>query len=283
MRTALASLLAAAAVVSVAQAQTPATQPAPAQPATPSTSAPPTTSAPTTTAPAPATTVPPSATTPGAATPGAATPGATPPSTTAPTTAPSTTAPTSAAPGAATAPDATATPAAPAAEAPPALPTTGDGAAIIAALEKICVPLVRGGNLDDIAKANAKDLGLKKNRRDNTWTMPLGSGRDYTVTFAPPGVNKDVCRGEVHYAINQDKPIVEAVNIWSFLHQPELVLQANYVAVDPDGIKRVRKSWEHLDANSSTAVNFSTWTKPDDTSLNAKYSTGELYYQERKF
>jgi hypothetical protein len=286
MRTALASLLAAAAVVSVAQAQTPATQPAPSQPATPSTSTPPTTSAapttsaPTTTAPAPgaeapATTTAPATTAPPSATaPGAATPGATPPTTAAPTTA---------APGATAAPEATATPAAPAAEAPPALPTTGDGATIISVLEKICVPLVRGGNLDDIAKANAQALGLKKNRRDNTWTMPLGSGKDYTVTFAPPGVNKDVCRGEVHYAINQDKPIVEAVNIWSFLHQPELILQANYVAVDPDGIKRVRKSWEHLDATSSTAVNFSTWTKPDDTSLNSKFSTGELYYQERKF
>jgi hypothetical protein len=246
MRTALVSLIASAALVSAAQAQAPA----PAAPAAPTPPA-----APATTSAAPP------------ATPGATTP------------APGAAAP---APGA-TAPPAA--PAAPAAEAPPSLPTTGDGAVLISFLEKVCVPLVRGGNLDDIAKANAATFGLKQNRRDKTWSMPLGltpASKDYTITIVPPGSNKDVCRAEVHYALNEDKPIVSAINIWSFLHQPELVLQANYVAVNGDGVKRVQKSWEHFDAQASTAVNFTTWTKPDDTSLNAKYSTGEIYYQERK-
>jgi len=253
MRTALVSLIATAALVGAAEAQTPAA-PTP-QTATPQTATPA----------SPATTQPPPATTAAPAT------AATPPAT---TTAP---------PEGTPAPGATATPAAPAEEAPPTLPTTGDGAAIISLVEKVCVPLVRGGKLDDIAKANAATLGLRKNRRDNSWTMPLGTNRDYNVTILPVGANKDVCRGEVHYALNQDKPIVEAINIWSFLHKPELILQANYVAVDPDGIKRIRKSWEHLDSTSSTAINFSTWTKPDDSSLNPKYSTGEIFYQERKF
>jgi hypothetical protein len=246
MRIAFASLLAATAFVTVAQAQTPADQP-PAPPAAPPA--------------APAAPAPPPAT-----------PGAP----------PAATAPASPAPDASAPPAAPAAPAAPAPEAPPTLPTTGDGASLISLLEKVCVPLVRGGNLDDIAKANAAALGLKKNRRDNTWTMPLGPNKDYNVTLSPSGVNKDVCRGEVHYALNEDKPIVSAINIWSFLHQPELILQANYVSVNADGIKRVQKSWEHLDATSSQAVNFTTWTKPDDSSLNAKYSTGEIFYQERK-
>jgi hypothetical protein len=244
MRIVLASLLATGAAigafVSVAQAQTPAAPAA--QPAPAAQTPPPTTTAPTTTDPA-----------------------ATPPAT-----------PTPPAPDASAAP---AAPAAPAAEAPPTLPTTGDGAQLISLVEKFCVPLVRGGNFDQLAKAN----GMKNNRRDATWSIQLGTtNKDYSVTFSSPGVNKDVCRGEVHYAVGQDKPIVEAINIWSFLHQPELILQANYVAVDPDGVKRVRKSWEALNANSSTAVNFSTWTKPDDSSLNAKFSTGEIFYQERK-
>jgi hypothetical protein len=97
----------------------------------------------------------------------------------------------------------------------------------------------------------------------------------------PVGVNKDACRGEVHYALNGDKPIVSAFNVWSFLHQPELILQANYVNTDADGVKRVRKSWEHLDATSSTAINFSTMTKPDDTPLNKNFATAEFVYQER--
>jgi hypothetical protein len=200
--------------------------------------------------------------------------------TAAPTTeAPAATPPATPTPPAPDASAAPAAPAAPAAEAPPTLPTTGDGAQLISLVEKFCVPLVRGGNFDQLAKAN----GMKNNRRDATWSIQLGTtSKDYSVTFSSPGVNKDVCRGEVHYAVGQDKPIVEAINIWSFLHQPELILQANYVAVDPDGVKRVRKSWEALNASSSTAVNFSTWTKPDDSSLNAKFSTGEIFYQERK-
>src|SRR6202035_5138476 len=102
MRTAvLASLIAASALVSMAEAQTPASPPAPAaQTAAPP--APPATAAPTAVAPA--------------------------------------------------SPDATAPAAAPAAEPPPSLPTGGNGAVILSVIEKVCVPLVRGGNLDDIAK-----------------------------------------------------------------------------------------------------------------------------------
>jgi hypothetical protein len=165
-----------------------------------------------------------------------------------------------------------------AAEAAPTLPTTGDGAVILTVIEKLCVPLVRGGKLDDLAKAN----GFRQNRRDGTWTLPLGGDKNYSVTMFPVGVNKDVCRGEVHYTLGGEKPIVAALNVWSFLHQPELILQANYVQVTGDGVKRVQKSWEHLDSTSSTAVNFTTMSKPDDTPLNPKFATGEIYYQERK-
>jgi hypothetical protein len=233
MRTALVSLLATAALVSAAQAQTPA---APAAQPTPTPAAP--QSAP----PAPA-----------------ATPAAPP--------APSATTP--------PAPSATTPPAPGAAPAAPGAPP----AAVLQILDKVCVPLVRGGNFEQLMKAN----GFRLNRRDGTWTAPLGTtSKDYTITMSPPGINKDVCRGEVHYASGEDKPIVSAINVWAFLHQPQMDPTANYVAVDPDGIKRVRKSWEHLDSTSSIGVNFSTWTKPDDSPLNPKYSIGEIYYQERK-
>jgi len=257
MRTAFATVVLAAAVATAAQAQTPPTSTPPASPA----AAPP---ASTTAAPPPA-------------------PAATAPATSAPTTtAPATAQP--AAPGAAPAAAPGAAPATPPAQADqaaaaPTLPTTGPGAVLINIVEKVCVPLVRGGNLDQLAP---QIPGAKKNRRDNTWTVPLGGNRDYQVIISPPGVNKDVCRGEVHYGFDDEKAIVSAFNIWSFLHQPELILQANYVEVDADGVKRVRKSWEHVDQASSTAVNFSEWTKPDDTPLNKGYATGELYYQERK-
>jgi hypothetical protein len=111
--------------------------------------------------------------------------------------------------------------------------------------------------------------------------MPLASGRDYQVIFQSLS-QKDVCQAEVHYAVSQDKAIVGALNVWSYVHKPELVLQANYVNVDADGVKRTRKSWEHVEPNgASTAVNFTIWRKPDDTPLNGRYDTGMLFYQER--
>jgi hypothetical protein len=207
-----------------------------------------------------------------------AAPAATPPVTTTAPPGPVPAAPAGQAPAApATAPSAEAPAAAP--EAPPTLPTTGDGAVLLSVIDRVCVPLVRGGNIDDLAKG----LGMKKDRRSGAWTMPLGGDKAYTVTVFPLGSNKDVCRGEIHYTVNQTEEIVKALNIWSFLHQPEFILQANYVKVYDDGVKRVQRSWEHLETNASQAVNFTTLTKPDDSSLNGKYSTAEFYYQERKF
>lgn len=166
-----------------------------------------------------------------------------------------------------------------AAAAAPSLPTTGDGAAVLEVLEKVCVPLVHNGNLDQLAQAN----GFKKNRRDGTWVKPLGGDKNYTVTLLPQGVNKDVCQAEIHFAVGQDAPIYKAINVWAFMHRPELIQTANYVAVDADNVKRVRRSWEHQESAASTAVNFTSWRKPDDTPLNRAYDTGMLFYQERTF
>ena len=188
-------------------------------------------------------------------------------------------APAAEAPAATPAPAPAAEPAPPPPPEVPTLPTTGDGAVLISVIDRFCVPLVRGGDFDGLGKA----MGMKKNRRDNSWSMPLGADKNYTVTIYAPGANKDVCRGDIHYAVNETDPIVKALNVWSFLHQPEFILQANYVKVYDDGVKRVQRSWEHLEANASQAVNFTTLTKADDSSLNAKYSTAEFYYQERKF
>lgn len=174
---------------------------------------------------------------------------------------------------------AVAAPAAPAAP-PPSLPTTGDGAAVLSLLDTICVPGVRGGDIDKLALAN----GFKKDRKSGGFIKPLGADKAYVVVLeAKSSANPNVCQAEVRYAIGQDAPIVDALNVWAFLHDPELVLQANYVNVDADGVKRVRKSWESLTTTKSIAVNFSVQRNPDDTPLNPKYDSARLFYQERTF
>jgi len=254
MRLALSSLLLAAGLATAAHAQEPAAQPAPAQPApaqpAPAQPAPaqPATAQPAPAAPAPASTTPPT---------------------------------TEAAPPAAT-------PAAPPAEAPPpaptlpTLPTSGNGAETISVLEKVCVPAVKGGQkLEDLAKAN----GFKLNRRDQTWAKQLGAeNKAYQVILFPMGSNKGVCNAELRYAMGQDAEISKALNVWAFVHQPPLEPTANYTQPqDPDGLKRVRRSWEYLTATDSIGLNFSTVRRPDDSPLNAKFDTATLQYQERKF
>ena len=74
--------------------------------------------------------------------------------------------PTPATPAPTTPSPATSAPAAPAAaapaEPPPTLPTSGDGAQILQAIEKVCIPAVRGQGIDAASKA----AGLRQNRRD---------------------------------------------------------------------------------------------------------------------
>ncbi|MBU2093292.1 MAG: hypothetical protein KJ775_05190, partial [Alphaproteobacteria bacterium] len=164
---------------------------------------------------------------------------------------------------------------------PPTLPTSGYGFETIQVIEKICVPAVRGQGVEAVAKAN----GFKLNRRDQTWAKPLGAeNKIYQVVVAPSGSNKSVCNVELRYPTGADADIAKALNVWSFVHQPPLDPTANYTQPqDPDGLKRVRRSWEYLTATQSIGLNFSTVRKPDDSQVNAKYDMGTVQYQERTF
>ena len=173
---------------------------------------------------------------------------------------------------------------APTAEAPPpapTLPTSGSGYEAIQVLEKVCVPAVRGQKIEDLAKAN----GFKLNRRDQTWARQLGTeNKAYQVILFPMGSNKGVCNAELRYAVGQDAEVAKALNVWAFVHQPPLDPTANYTQPqDPDGLKRVRRSWEYLTATDSIGLNFSTVRKPDDTPVNPRYDMATMQYQERKF
>lgn len=183
---------------------------------------------------------------------------------------------------AAPAPDAAAPP--PAAEAPPppvpektyTLPTAGAEGQIIDVLNRVCKPMVQGANLDDLAKG----LGYKKNRRDGTWTATLVT-KPYTLTIWPQGSNKDVCRLAINYEINQEKPIIVGLNIFSFLHKPELLQQRNDFVPATD-YKRVTNSWEFFDDAQSIGLVFLQLKKPDGTPAGKGFDMGEILYSERK-
>ena len=167
----------------------------------------------------------------------------------------------------------------PDAAAAPTLPTTGDGAAVLNILQKVCVPAVKGGSLDDLAKA----AGMKKDRKSGGWMIGLDTDRNHNITVQAQGANKNVCQADIHYAVGQEKPIVTALNVWAFLHQPEMPLQRNDFVNGEDGVKRITLSWEYYTDKESTGLVLVQQKKADGSPLNSKFDTATLLYSERKF
>jgi hypothetical protein len=161
----------------------------------------------------------------------------------------------------------------------PTLPTTGDGAQVLSILQRVCIPAVKGGAMDQLAKS----VGMKKDRRSGGYAMTLGADRNYTLTIPPQGSNKNVCQMDLRYALNGERPIITALNIWSFLQSPELKLQRNDFQVGGDGVKRITMSWEYYNDRESTGLVFVQQKNADGSAMNARYDSGTVLYSERKF
>jgi len=160
----------------------------------------------------------------------------------------------------------------------PTLPTSGDGAEVLSVINNICIPAVRGGSVDQLAKA----AGYKLNKREATWFKPLGA-KPYEIGIIQPGSNTNVCNLTLKYAVGQEKPIVTALNIWAFLHEPDMPMQRNDFMVGADGVKRITLSWEHFNDKESTGLVLVQLKKPDGSALNEKYDQATVLYSERKF
>lgn len=169
-------------------------------------------------------------------------------------------------------------PAAPAQEKTYVLPTTGAEGQIIDVINRVCKPLVKGGDFKALAGGMA---GYKFNKRDGTYVGTLVD-KPYTLTINPQGSNKDVCRLSINYAIDGEKPIIVGLNIFSFLHKPELLQQRNDFVPATD-FKRITNSWEYFTDHESIGLVFLQLKKPDGSPVNAKWDTGEVLYSERKF
>ncbi|HEY9235872.1 MAG TPA: hypothetical protein VIP08_12635, partial [Phenylobacterium sp.] len=162
-------------------------------------------------------------------------------------------------------------------EAPPVLPTTGPEAQIIDVINRVCKPLVQGGDFDKLAAAT----GYKKNKREGTYVGALVE-KPYTLTIWPQGSNKDVCRLTINYAVGGEKPIIVGLNIFAYLHQPRLEPQRNDFVPATD-FKRITNSWEYFTDKESTGLVFLQLKKPDGSPVGKNYDTGEILYSERTF
>lgn len=181
-----------------------------------------------------------------------------------------------AAPAAQPAPAAEAAPAAP--EKTYTLPTTGAEGQIIDVINRVCKPLVKGGDFKALAGGMQ---GYKLNKRDGTYVGTLVA-KPYTLTIWPQGSNKDVCRLTLNYEVNGEKPIIVGLNIFSFLHKPELVQQRNDFVPATD-FKRITNSWEYYNDKESIGLVFLQLKKPDGSPAGKNSDLGEVLYSERKF
>jgi hypothetical protein len=207
-------------------------------------------------------------------------PAATAPAPMAPAAPPAAPAPDAAVPAAPAAPAAPATPEAAPAPPEPTLPTAGDGYEVAQVLTSVCVPLVKGGNWEQLAQA----AGMKKVRKNGviTYAKMLGADKAYSISLESPGSNKDVCSLTLNYAINGEKPIISALNVWSYLHDPYMPVQRNDFT-PPTDYKRITNSWEYYDEHVSDGLVFVQLKKPDGSPVSAKADLATLLYSERHF
>lgn len=115
---------------------------------------------------------------------------------------------------------------------PPPPPTDPVTIAVLNAVETICKPLVRGGDV----KALSTPYGYKK-RKDN---YVLTVAKPYQISILPQGSNRNVCQLEVDYAIDQVEPIVVGVHNWAMARGWTLYRNDVYTT----DIKRHTRSWE---------------------------------------
>jgi hypothetical protein len=110
--------------------------------------------------------------------------------------------------------------AAPSAAPTPAAASAGGGepvaaADMVATLQKICLPVLRGGDL----KASASAAGFRL--KDGEWVLTIAGNR--RIELSPPDqINPHVCGASI-YALPTSTPGLEqALNIWATAHAPPL-------------------------------------------------------------
>jgi hypothetical protein len=187
-----------------------------------------------------------------------------------------------AAPAAPAAPEAAAEPPPPPPP-PPTLPTTGDAAVITTLLTNVCEPLVRGGNADQLAKAN----GLKLDKKSQTYVLPLAPKTPYQVALEQPGVNKNVCTLRVQYSPSGDseKQIRDGLNVWRYLHSPQMFLHRNEQGASVTGQTATTITWDNRDniANDGKMYGlvFRQVRNPDGSLINRNFDQGIVQYTIR--
>jgi hypothetical protein len=94
-------------------------------------------------------------------------------------------------------------------------PEDQDAAAVMTVARDICLPLLRGGKIEAVAKAT----GLKNGR--DSWVLPI-SGRRRIEVDPPGGANPTVCTATIIHDPGSGPSILAALTAWSAMQTPPL-------------------------------------------------------------
>lgn len=148
-----------------------------------------------------------------------------------------------------------------------AAPAVSPAAAVVTAVEKVCLPLVSGQGLQTIAAST----GLEQ--RDGGWVERIDGKKQ--IRISPPGrANPNICTGEVIYDRDGQAPILEALDAWAQSKN----LTKGKVREESKGsdLQYRASSWFGAGPNGTTAVVFTEQRELDGRSLAGDFDQAML-------
>ncbi len=151
---------------------------------------------------------------------------------------------------------------------PPAAPTEATSVLFNDVLNRVCKPLVRGGDISKLAP----QLGLKLKKRDNVWEKTWAQGMK--VTLRDPGVNKNVCTVTIQHPIDGLTATITDIHNKAIYEGWTLEDNAKRTA----DLERTNRKWSHFEGNAREDVVLMTVRKVGGAPLNSKYDQTDLIY-----
>lgn len=157
---------------------------------------------------------------------------------------------------------------------PPAPPTDPAAIAVLSALESVCIPLVDGGDINKLAKAD----GFRKS--GDNFVMRQ---KTFQLTLLAQGSNPGQCHVDIIHPVDPEapaKPIVVALHNWAAVSRNWSLYRndKNVIA----GQEYTTRSWE-VDADGKhSALVLTTIRKADGTPSGHGSDTSEMLYSATK-
>lgn len=158
---------------------------------------------------------------------------------------------------------------------PPAAPTEPTSVLFNDMIKRVCMPLVKGGDINQIAKS----FGFKQNKRDMVWTKTWAPGMK--VTLREQGVNKDVCSISVQHPINGLEATITDTHNWAMYNGWTLEDNAKRTT----DMERSNRKWSFVDTTNNTRqdIVLITVRKIGGAPVNAKYDQTDILYAISKW